>query len=59
MFCYNENRFSPREDEGPMLHSERYLIFLSDQMWVLIFFNVGYRYGRTRVIQVKNGFAYY
>lgn len=39
-----------------MLHSERYLIFLSDQMWVLIF-NV--EYGRTRVIQVKNGFAYY
>ena len=57
MFCYNENRFSPREDEGPTLHSERYLIFLSDQMWVLIFFNV--EYGRTRVIQVKNGFAYY
>lgn len=40
-----------------MLHSERYLIFLSDQMWVLVFFNV--EYGRTRVIQVKNGFAYY
>lgn len=51
--------FLPREDEGPMLHSERYLIFLSDQMWVLIFFNVEYSYGRTRVIQVKNGFAYY
>lgn len=42
-----------------MLRGEGCLIFLSDQMSVLIFFNVEYRYGRTRVIQVKNGFAYY